>query len=72
MKSQCQRVINYLKVNPAITGAEAWRELGIMRLASRVHDLSNDGYVFSKTRKRVYNKWGERCCVMEYSIKSHP
>lgn len=72
MNKQCQRVIKFLRDNEAITSADAWRELGIMRLASRVHDLSNNGYVFSKTRKRVYNKWGERCCVMEYSIKSHP
>ena len=72
MNKQGQRVIKFLRDNEAITSADAWRELGIMRLASRVHDLSNNGYVFSKTRKRVYNKWGERCCVMEYSIKSHP
>ena len=72
MNKQCQRVVKFLSDNEAITSADAYRELGIMRLASRVHDLSNDGYVFSKTRKRVYNKWGERCCVMEYSIKSHP
>jgi len=72
MNKQCQRVIKFLRDNEVITSYDAWSELGIMRLASRVHDLSNDGYVFSKTRKRVYNKWGERCCVMEYSIKSHP
>lgn len=70
MKSQCQRVINYLKINPAITSADAWRELGIMRLASRIHDLTNDGYKFKKTRKRVYNKWNEKCSVMEYCLES--
>jgi len=68
MNNQSQRIVGWFKENKSLTSADAWKELGIMRLASRIHDLTNQGYIFEKNRKRVYNKWNERCSIMEYCL----
>lgn len=71
-KTQCKRVILYLKKNTHLTSLDAFKKLGITRLAARVFELSSDGYIFERNRKKVVNRFGERCSVIEYSIKSQP
>ena len=50
--SQCENLIRYLDNYPYITQLIARQVLGIERLASRVHDLKNDGYDIMATRHR--------------------
>ena len=42
--TQKDRVLAYLEKHGTITQRQAYHELGIMRLASRINDLKNDGH----------------------------
>lgn len=66
--SQCELLLERLQVAP-ITPMEAWNELGIYRLASRVKDLRDKGHVISGSRVNVANRFGETCNVARYSLE---
>ena len=66
--SQCERILDRLERGP-ITPMEAWNELGIYRLASRVKDLRDKGHVISGSRVNVANRFGETCSVARYSLE---
>ena len=66
--SQCARLLDRLERGP-ITPMEAWNELGIYRLASRVKDLRDKGHVISGSRANVANRFGETCNVARYSLE---
>ena len=73
MNTQCQRILEYFKKqDKTLTSADAWRKLGIMRLASRIHDLTNDSYSFRRKRKTVINQFHKKCKVVEYQLKEEP
>ena len=38
------------ETNDSITALEAVQKYNIMRLASRIHDLQNKGYIFDRTQ----------------------
>ena len=65
--SQYDRLLDRLERGP-ITPMEAWNELGIYRLASRVKDLRDKGHVISGSRVNVANRFGETCNVTRYSL----
>ena len=66
MSNQEQRVIKYLTDFGSITALEAMRDLGVMRLASRVCDLRRKGVKFKKQTERIVNRYGERVIVVRY------
>lgn len=68
MKTQNQRVIEYLQRNGSITQLEAWTQIGVMRLASRISDLRSQGVSIAKRMIDVANRYGESCKVAEYSL----
>ena len=45
--TQCERIIDYIKQFGSISTLEAFNDLGVARLASRIHDLKGQGYVFN-------------------------
>ena len=61
------RVLEYLKTHRRITQFEAIKELGILRLASRIYNLQTDGYVIDRQFITVKNRFDENCRVMKYS-----
>lgn len=66
--TQAQRVLDYMVQFGSITQFEAFRDLGVMRLASRVSDLRSDGYDIIGERVSVKNRFGENCSIMKYRI----
>ena len=66
MNNQEQRVIKYLTDFGSITALEAMRDLGVMRLASRVCDLRRKGVKIQKQTERIVNRYGERVIVVRY------
>lgn len=64
--NQCERVLDYIKFFGSIDQYQAMRDLGCMRLASRVSDLKRAGYSVRKRLKKVQNRFGESCFVAEY------
>lgn len=57
--NQCQRVLDYMKEFGSISTLEAFRDLGVARLASRIHDIKGMGYNIASEIKTTKNRFGE-------------
>lgn len=66
--SQCERILAYLDEFGSITTLEAFRDLGIARLASRIHDLKRRGCIFERDFVESKNRYGETVRYMRYSL----
>lgn len=66
--TQCERIINYIDAHGSITQREAQEALGIMRLASRIHDLRRMGYPIVKETEHGKNRWNEKTSYARYKI----
>lgn len=67
--NQCERIAEYIKEFGSITTLEAFNDLGITRLASRIHDLTEAGYRFEREHIRVKTRTGEFTTVTRYRFK---
>ena len=67
--TQNQRIIDYIAEFGSITQLEALRDLGVMRLASRISDLRRLGYPIISTSESVRNRYGEKCRIKRYSME---
>lgn len=66
--TQNEKVLRYLRDKGTITPLEAYREFGIMRLASRIADLKKKGYPIERTMIAVENRYGEKVSFAEYHL----
>lgn len=66
---QTDRIIDYIKEFGSITQLEALRDLGIMRLASRVSELRKMGYPVIAKTEAVSNRYGEKCYIKRYMVR---
>lgn len=66
--TQTERVLVYIEEFGSITQLEALKDLGVMRLASRISDLKRQGYPITSSREAVKNRYGESCYIKRYSI----
>lgn len=66
--TQSERVLDYIKEFGSITQLDAIRDLGIMRLASRVSDLKKGGVYITGKYEKVKNRYGEETQIKRYSI----
>ena len=64
--TQNQRVLDYMHKHGSITQIEALRDIGVMRLASRVSDLRRLGYDIASRTENVKNRYGEKCRIKRY------
>ena len=67
--TQNNRILDYISVFGSITQLEALRDLGVMRLASRVSDLRSLGYPIASRMETVNNRYGEKCSIKRYYMK---
>jgi len=67
--TQNQRILDYIAVFGSITQIDALRDLGVMRLASRVSDLRSLGYPIASRMETVKNRYGEKCSIKRYYMK---
>lgn len=68
LKPQQQRIIDYITAFGGITSLQAYNDLGITTLPSRISELRRLGYSIDKKRITVRNRFKERCCVVFYSF----
>lgn len=69
--TQRDRVLKYLQEHDEITPLDAFRELGITKLATVVSGMiREEGMDITKEWKEVKNRYGETCRVMSYSLGS--
>lgn len=67
--TQNQRILDYIAEFGSITQLEALRDLGVMRLASRISDLRRLGYPIISTNEPVKNRFNETCHIKRYSLQ---
>lgn len=66
-KTQGERILDYLDEYGTITPIEAFRDLGITKLATRISELRKEGIKINKKYITVQNRFGQNINVMEYS-----
>ena len=66
--NQNDLVLAYIRAYGSITTLEAFRDLGISRLASRICDLKKQGYVFRRDTAKGKNRFGKRVHFTRYSL----
>lgn len=70
--TQQQRILDYISNNGFIDAFKAMWDLGIMQLATRIHELEQDGYQFNRIRKRKVAKAGYKFSYVEYRLNGEP
>lgn len=66
--TQNQRILDYIEETGGITQLEALKELGVMRLASRISDLRKRGYKITGEMHAIKNRYGETCHIKRYRM----
>lgn len=66
--TQNERILDYIDEFGSITQIEALRDLGVMRLASRISDLKRKGYNVISKKETVKNRYGEVTHIKRYSL----
>ena len=67
--TQNERILTYMSEFGSITQLEALRDLGVMRLASRISDMRKQGYHIISSIEAVKNRYGETCHIKRYALK---
>ena len=67
--TQNDRIMRYMRDFGSITSADAMRDLGVMRLASRVSDLKSQGVRISDTWETAKNRYGEPVSYKRYRLE---
>lgn len=68
-KTQTEKVYDYINEHGSITQYEAFTELGIMRLASRISDLKKADFKIDTKYKTVTGRDGTKTKIAVYSWK---
>lgn len=66
--TQRDKVLKFIRDFGKITSWDAYSELGVTQLASRIFELKQEGYIFTKTRIRTKNRYGENTHYDEYRL----
>lgn len=67
--TQCEQVLNYIKIFGSISSMEAFQDLGITRLSARIWELRNEGYVFDETNETHKNRFGKLVTYKRYGFQ---
>lgn len=66
--TQKTKVLQYMITFGSITQLEAFRDLAVFRLASRISDLRKDGYDIQSEFETVKNRFGENVSYKRYRL----
>lgn len=72
MTNQCGMVLQYIQDFGSITSRDAFFDLGVARLASRIHDLTKLGYEFDRKTETTSNRYGKPVHYARYSLHKQP
>lgn len=67
--TQHKLIKKYLEENKTITPLQAYNDLGITKLATRISEMRSRGMEIDGEMVSVMNRFGEECRVMRYSLK---
>lgn len=66
--TQHDLILNYLKKFRSITPYEAFKDLGITKLATRISEMRQEGYQFADVWVEDVNRFGENVRYKRYSL----
>lgn len=66
--NQRQRIINYIREFGSITSYEAYVDLGITQLATRIKELKEQGYEFKTEWESSKNRYNEKVEFKRYYL----
>jgi hypothetical protein len=69
--TQCEQIIEYLHKFGSITPMEAFADLGITKLATRVSEMRKDGREFKIETVKSTNRFGKTVRYAKYSLKEN-
>lgn len=67
--TQCDQILEYMRTFGTITQLDALRDIGCMRLASRISDLRSQGYAIGRRMKTGKNRYGKDVTFAEYYLE---
>lgn len=65
---QAERIEAYIKKYGSISPLEAFADLGVTKLATRISEMKKEGYVFEQEYMESKNRFGETVYYMRYSF----
>lgn len=65
--TQHQRIRQYINDFGSITPMDAFRDLGITKLSTRIGEMIKAGEKYRKVMERTKNRYGEDVSYMRYS-----
>lgn len=66
--TQRDRVLKYIRDFGSITSWQAYEDLGVMQLGTRIFELKERGYKFKKERVSKTNRYGGKCHFDKYML----
>lgn len=67
--TQHERIIDYMERFGSITPMDAFVDLGITKLSTRIGELIHDGHDIDKEKVTARNRFGEKCSFMRYTLR---
>lgn len=67
--TQGQRIIQYIEDFGSITSMQAYMDLGVTQLATRIKELSDSGVEFERETIKSTNRYGDPVHFTKYSLK---
>lgn len=67
---QTELILQYMQRHGSITQLDALRDLGCMRLASRIADLKRQGYPIESTTEAVVTRDQGKTYIKRYSLRT--
>ena len=67
--SQENQILQYMREHKEITGLDAQREFGCMRLPARIAVLEERGHKITRHPVTVQNRYGQPVRVMSYGLE---
>ena len=67
--TQTEKVMDYMQTHGSISTWEAFEELGITRLASRINDIEKSGVPIDRQTISKENRYGDKIHFTKYSIR---
>lgn len=67
--TQQERIIQYMTDFGSISPMEAFTDLGITKLATRISEMRREGYRINKEPCKGKNRYGEATRFMRYSLE---
>ena len=66
--TQGDQIISYLKTFKTITPFDAFTQLGVTKLSTRISELKKEGYKFKDSWIKTKNRWGKEIKYKSYSL----